>query len=96
MPSGTMAQQIALRIWCEKRKNFTVAMHPTAHPETAEYQGYQYLHQIKRLQFGAPEFLTNRILQVDDLESLGTRLSAASRMPAICFSYISFVSFCDT
>ncbi len=36
MPSGTMAQQIALRIWCEKRDNFTVAMHPTAHPEWAE------------------------------------------------------------
>ncbi|RPJ45933.1 MAG: aminotransferase class I/II-fold pyridoxal phosphate-dependent enzyme, partial [Chloroflexi bacterium] len=58
MPSGTMAQQIALRIWCEKRNNFTVAMHPTAHPELAEQQGYQYLHQIKRLQFGAPEFLS--------------------------------------
>src|SRR5262245_46126467 len=41
MPSGTMAQQIALRIWCEKRHNFTVAMHPTAHLEYAEHLGYQ-------------------------------------------------------
>lgn len=71
MPSGTMAQQIALRIWCEKRNNFTVAMHPTAHPETAEYLGYQYLHQIKRIPFGAPEFLGSRILTVQDLEGLG-------------------------
>src|SRR5262245_47885797 len=31
LPSGIMAQQIALRIWAEKRHNFTVAMHPTAH-----------------------------------------------------------------
>ncbi|RPI79162.1 MAG: hypothetical protein EHM41_24095, partial [Chloroflexi bacterium] len=71
MPSGTMAQQIALRIWCEKRSNFTVAMHPTAHLEQAEHLGYQYLHQIKRLQFSAPEFLGNRILNVEDLEKMG-------------------------
>jgi threonine aldolase len=70
MPSGTMAQQIALRIWCERRNNYTAAMHPTAHPETSEYQGYQYLHSIRRLQFGAPEVLTTRMLRVDDLASL--------------------------
>jgi threonine aldolase len=71
MPSGTMAQQIALRIWCEKRHNFTVAMHPTAHPEWAEQKGYQFLHSLKRLQFGAPEFLANRMLTRDDFEALG-------------------------
>lgn len=71
MPSGTMAQQIALRIWCEKRNNFTVAMHPTAHLEWAEHLGYQYLHQLKRIQFSAPEFLGNRILNVQDLDKLG-------------------------
>jgi threonine aldolase len=71
MPSGTMAQQIALRIWCEKRNNFTVAMHPTAHLEQAEHLGYQYLHGIKRIQFSAPEFLGNRVLTVADLEKLG-------------------------
>lgn len=71
MPSGTMAQQIALRIWCEKRRDFTVAMHPTAHPELAEHLGYQYLHGIKRIQFAAPEFIGNRILTVKDLEGLG-------------------------
>ncbi len=70
MPSGTMAQQIALRIWCERRGNFTVAMHPTAHPEQAEHLGYQYLHQIKRLQFRAPEMLANRILKLEDFEKL--------------------------
>lgn len=71
MPSGTMAQQIALRIWCEKRNNFTVAMHPSAHPELAEHLGYQYLHQIKRIQFAAPEFVGSRILSVQDFEGLG-------------------------
>jgi threonine aldolase len=71
MPSGTMGQQIALRIWCEKRSNFSVAMHPTAHPEIAEHLGYQYLHGIKRIQFAAPEFLGNRILNTNDLQELG-------------------------
>jgi threonine aldolase len=70
MPSGTMAQQIALRIWCEKRSNFTVAMHPTAHLEIAEHLGYQYLHGIKRIQFAAPEFVGSRILNVKDLQGL--------------------------
>ncbi len=71
MPSGTMAQQIALRIWCEKRNNFTVAMHPTAHPEFAEQAGYQFLHQIHRLQFGVPEFIRERMLAVEDFAGLG-------------------------
>ncbi len=71
MPSGTMAQQIALRIWCEKRDNFTVAMHPTAHPEWAEQLGYQFLHQIHRLQFGVPEFLRDRMLTAKDFDGLG-------------------------
>jgi len=71
MPSGTMAQQIALRIWCEKRNNFTVGMHPTAHLESAEHMGYQFLHHIQRLQFGAPEFLRNRLLTAKDFEALG-------------------------
>ena len=79
MPSGTMAQQIALRIWCETRNNLTVAMHPTAHPETAEHLGYQHLHQIKRIQFSAPELLGSRILTVRDLEKVGQR---AGRGPA--------------
>ena len=76
MPSGTMAQQIALRISCEASGNFTVAMHPTAHPETAEQFGYQYLHGIKRLQFGVPEFIGHRPLTADDLDALGKKPGA--------------------
>ena len=53
MPSGTMAQSIALRIWCQRSSNFTVAMSPTAHLEFAEHLGYQFLHGIHRIQFGA-------------------------------------------
>ncbi len=71
MPSGTMAQQIALRIWCERRNNFTVAMHPTAHLEFAEHSGFSFLHHIHRLQFGAPEFMASRLPELEDFEQLG-------------------------
>jgi len=71
MPSGTMAQQIALRIWCDRRGRSTVAMHPTSHLEYAEHSGYQFLHGIHRIQFGAPEMLRQRLITVKDLEELG-------------------------
>jgi len=62
-----------LRIWCERHNNFTVAMHPTAHLEIAEQMGYRFLHHIQRLQFGAPEFVGNRLLTVKDFELLGQK-----------------------
>ena len=70
MPSGTMAQQIALRIWCERSGRSTVAMHPTSHLETAEHLGYQFLHNIRRLQFAAPEFIGTRLLTLADFHGL--------------------------
>ena len=76
MPSGIMAQQAALRVWCEQRNNFNIAMHPTAHLEFAEHGAYTFLHGFKRLQFGAPEFLRERILTVDDFDSLGSQPGA--------------------
>jgi len=76
LPSGTMAQQIALRIWCERSNDFTVAMHPTAHLEFAEQFSYQFLHGLHRLQFGAPETLENRMLTLKDFQSLGKRPGA--------------------
>lgn len=76
MPSGTMAQQIALRIHCEHQNNFSVAMHPTSHLEFAEHAGLAFLHDIKRLQFGAPEFVSNRVLIREDFERLAVRPGA--------------------
>ena len=73
LPSGTMAQQIALRIWCERSNNFTIAMHPTAHPEFAEQFSYQFLHGLHRLQFDTPETLGNRMLTLKDFQSLGKK-----------------------
>ena len=76
LPTGIMAQQIALRIWCEHSNNFTVAMHPSAHLEFAEQYSYQFVHGMHRLQFGAPEFLQDRILTVKDFQDLGKKPGA--------------------
>jgi len=76
LPSGTMAQQIALRIWCERSNNSTIAMHPTAHPEYAEQFGYLFIQGLQRLQFGTPETLGNRMLTLKDFQSLGKKPGA--------------------
>jgi threonine aldolase len=76
MPSGTMAQQIALRIWCDQNNNANIAMHPSSHLEFAELLGYQHLHHLRRLQFGVPELVGTRLLTIDDFKNLHTRPGA--------------------
>jgi threonine aldolase len=46
-PSGTMAQQIALRIWCDKKGLKKVAYHPLCHLEIREEDGLKELHHIE-------------------------------------------------
>jgi threonine aldolase len=46
-PSGTMAQQIALRIWCDKKGQKKVAYHPLSHLEIHEEDGLKVLHHIE-------------------------------------------------
>ena len=52
MVSGTMAQLIALRIWCERAGHFCVAMHPTAHLELHEERAYARLHRLDSILLG--------------------------------------------
>ncbi len=52
MPSGTMAQQIAARIHCERSGNVRLGMHPTCHVEIHEQRGYAFLHQLKPILVG--------------------------------------------
>lgn len=47
MPSGTMAQPIALRVWAERAGRAHVGMHPTAHLELHEQRGYAHLHGLR-------------------------------------------------
>ncbi|WP_276356966.1 threonine aldolase family protein [Cohnella caldifontis] len=46
-PSGTMAQQIAMRIWCDARGLKRVAYHPLCHLEIHEEDGLKMLHRIE-------------------------------------------------
>ena len=46
-PTGTMAQQVALRCWARRTGDPTVAMHPLAHPETHERFAYSQLSGLR-------------------------------------------------
>jgi len=46
MPSGTMAQQIAIRIFSDRAHLAVVGMHPTCHLELHEQKGYEFLHGL--------------------------------------------------
>ena len=72
MPSGTMAQQIALRIWSERQGSRAVAFHPTCHLELHEEKGYERLHGLHGTLVGDP----NRLLELADLEALREPVAA--------------------
>lgn len=72
MPSGTMAQQIALRIWCERLRIRVVAFHPRCHLEIHEERGYERLHGLSARLVGAP----SRLLTLADLEQIAEPLAA--------------------
>ncbi|GAA4714367.1 threonine aldolase family protein [Brevibacillus fulvus] len=65
-PSGTMAQQIALRIWCDQRGLKKVAYHPLSHLEIHEEDGLKELHGIQ------PILLANRdrLIRLDDVQNM--------------------------
>jgi threonine aldolase len=53
LPSGTMAQPIALRIWAERVGRRAVAFHPTCHLELHEESGYRLLHGLHGVLVGS-------------------------------------------
>jgi len=46
MPSGVMAQNIALRVWADRAGRSQVGMHPTSHLELHEERAYARLHGL--------------------------------------------------
>jgi threonine aldolase len=46
-PSGTMAQQVALRLWADRSGSNAVAMHPLNHLEVHEREGYVHLTGLR-------------------------------------------------
>jgi threonine aldolase len=71
-PSGTMAQQIAMRLHCERRGVNTVAFHPTCHLELHEHGGYAHLHGLKAELIGDRD----RLIGLEDLEAVHAPLGA--------------------
>jgi threonine aldolase len=72
MPSGTMAQQIALRIHADRSGRRVVAFHPTCHLELHEDQAYQRLHGL----FGRPLGDGRDLITLADLEGVHEPLAA--------------------
>ncbi|WP_409252976.1 threonine aldolase family protein [Bacillus sp. SCS-153A] len=65
-PSGTMAQQIALRIWCDEKELKKVAYHPLSHLEIHEEDGLKELHGIQSVLLADKD----RVITLEDIESL--------------------------
>ncbi|ANU13879.1 Low-specificity L-threonine aldolase [Planococcus halocryophilus Or1] len=65
-PSGTMAQQIALRIWCDEKDLKKVAYHPLSHLEIHEEDGLKELHGIQSILLATED----RVIELEDVTSM--------------------------
>ncbi len=72
MVSGTMAQQIALRVHCDRRGMKTVALHPQSHLLVSENDAVQRLHGLHAIQVGD----RNRLYTLDDLAKVPEPIGA--------------------
>jgi threonine aldolase len=66
MPSGTMAQQIALRIHALQTGRSLVAFHPHCHLDVHEERGYEWLHGLRATLLGE----RNRLVRAADVARL--------------------------
>ena len=73
MPSGTMAQPIALRIWSDRKRIRNVGFHATSHLELHEHKAYSVLHDLEGVVLGD----RHRILTLEDLEKCALPLAAS-------------------
>jgi threonine aldolase len=70
-PSGTMAQQVALRIWCDRKGLKRVAYHPLCHLEIHEEDGLKELHQIESVLLADKE----RVISLEDVVNMEEEVS---------------------
>jgi threonine aldolase len=73
-PSGTMAQQVALRIWCDRNGCTTVGFHPQCHLDVHEERGYERLHGLHARPIGHRDRLITRADLEEVQEPLGALL----------------------
>lgn len=71
-PTGTMAQQVALRIHAERTGRPTFTAHPTNHLDLWEQRGYAAVHGLRYQPAGAGD----RLLTLDDLQHVAEPVSA--------------------
>lgn len=66
--SGTMAQQIAMRIYCDEVGLNKIAYHPSCHMEIHEEHGLEKLHNIKSILIGDKDklFTINDLMSIDE------------------------------
>lgn len=72
LPTGTMAQQIAMRMWADRKGPRHIAFHPLCHLELHEQKGYQVLHGLHAVLVGS----RHRLLTLADLQAVADPLSA--------------------
>lgn len=72
MPSGTMAQQIALRIQCERRGVPNVALHPQSHLLLSENDALRRLNGLSPIGVGD----RNALFTLEELQAIPERLGA--------------------
>ncbi|MFN4214329.1 threonine aldolase family protein [Exiguobacterium sp.] len=65
-PSGTMAQQIALRIWADETDDRRVAYHPLCHLEIHEQDGLKKLHHLEPILIGE----SDRLMTFEEVQAL--------------------------
>jgi threonine aldolase len=66
LPSGTMAQQIALRIHADRTGRRAVAFHPQCHLDAHEERGYEALHGLRGVLVGN----RNRLIATADVDAV--------------------------
>ncbi|WP_437090802.1 threonine aldolase family protein [Streptomyces hundungensis] len=71
-PSGTMAQQVALRCWAARTGNPTVALHPLAHPEVHERQAFSQVSGLRTVHLTDEPRLPNAAEVLGFDEQFGT------------------------
>lgn len=71
-PSGTMAQQIALRIWCDQKGSKKVAYHPLSHLEIHEEDGLKELHGIETILLADKD----RVIELEDVASMADDIAS--------------------
>jgi threonine aldolase len=71
-PTGTMAQQVALRVHAERLGRRAVAFHPAAHVEAWEAHGYQVVHGLRGHLLGD----RHRLIAAADVATVAEPLAA--------------------